>query len=77
MLQVELVAIITGHGSDEYGCGEFCVTSHHFLVNSMHNNTLSFDSAGKQQQMKDACDGICTEMQKHLTIVKTLPTLGT
>lgn len=57
MLQVELVAIITGHGSDEYGCGEFCVTSHHFLVNSMYNNTLSFDSAGKQQQMKDASDG--------------------
>ncbi|KAG7216467.1 hypothetical protein INR49_001953 [Caranx melampygus] len=33
--KVELVAVITGHGSDENGCGEFCVTSHHFLVNAL------------------------------------------
>ncbi|XP_019734212.1 uncharacterized protein LOC109521043 [Hippocampus comes] len=44
--KVELYAVITGHGSDENGCGEFCVTSHHFLVNGVHNNTRSFDSAG-------------------------------
>ncbi|XP_028834783.1 uncharacterized protein LOC114789691 [Denticeps clupeoides] len=44
--QVELYAVITGHGSDENGCGEFCVTSHHFLVNKKFNNTRIFDSAG-------------------------------
>ncbi|XP_077432569.1 uncharacterized protein LOC144058154 [Vanacampus margaritifer] len=44
--KVELYAVITGHGSDDNGCGEFCVTSHHFLVNGVHNNTRSFDSAG-------------------------------
>ncbi|XP_056237625.1 uncharacterized protein si:dkey-256h2.1 [Seriola aureovittata] len=44
--KVELFAVITGHGSDEYGCGEFCVTSHHFLVNAVFNNTRIFDSAG-------------------------------
>ncbi|XP_012731467.2 uncharacterized protein si:dkey-256h2.1 isoform X2 [Fundulus heteroclitus] len=44
--KVELYAVITGHGSDENGCGEFCVTSHHFLINAVHNNTHRFDSAG-------------------------------
>ncbi|XP_061677016.1 uncharacterized protein si:dkey-256h2.1 [Syngnathoides biaculeatus] len=44
--KVELYAVITGHGSDDNGCAEFCVTSHHFLVNAVHNNTRSFDSAG-------------------------------
>uniref|UniRef100_A0A8C9V7G5 Si:dkey-256h2.1 n=1 Tax=Scleropages formosus TaxID=113540 RepID=A0A8C9V7G5_SCLFO len=44
--KVEVYAVITGHGSDENGCGEFCVTSHHFLVNGIFNNSRSFDSAG-------------------------------
>ncbi|KAM3872992.1 uncharacterized protein ACN63O_001979 [Diretmus argenteus] len=44
--KVELYAVITGHGSDENGCGEFCPTSHHFLINSVFNNTRTFDSAG-------------------------------
>ncbi|XP_030605990.1 uncharacterized protein LOC115794558 [Archocentrus centrarchus] len=44
--KVELYAVITGHGSDENGCGEFCVTSHHFLINTAYNNTHTFDSAG-------------------------------
>ncbi|XP_006791947.1 uncharacterized protein si:dkey-256h2.1 [Neolamprologus brichardi] len=43
---VELYAVITGHGSDENGCGEFCVTSHHFVINAAYNNTHVFDSAG-------------------------------
>lgn len=44
--KVELYAVITGHGSDDNSCGEFCVTSHHFLFNSVFNNTLVFDTAG-------------------------------
>lgn len=44
--KVELFAVITGHGSDDNGCGEFCVTSHHFLINAVYNNTRIFDSAG-------------------------------
>ncbi|TKS82579.1 hypothetical protein D9C73_016688 [Collichthys lucidus] len=43
---VELYAVITGHGSDDNNCGEFCVTSHHFLLNGVFNNTLRFDMAG-------------------------------
>nr|XP_033495970.1 uncharacterized protein si:dkey-256h2.1 isoform X1 [Epinephelus lanceolatus] len=44
--KVELYAVITAHGYDENKCGEFCVTSHHFLINDVFNNTLTFDSAG-------------------------------
>lgn len=44
--KVELVAVVTGHGSDENGCGEFCVTSHHFFINGVFNNTRIFDTAG-------------------------------
>lgn len=44
--KVELYAVITAHGDDENHCGEFCVTSHHFLFNNAFNNTLVFDSAG-------------------------------
>ncbi|XP_078094114.1 uncharacterized protein LOC144509317 isoform X2 [Mustelus asterias] len=45
--KVELYAVITGHGSDENGCGEFCVTSHHFVINGIHNNSKIFDNAGE------------------------------
>ncbi|XP_060936437.1 uncharacterized protein LOC133013499 [Limanda limanda] len=45
-MKVELYAVITGHGSDDNRCGEFCVTSHHFLINAAFNNTRIFDSAG-------------------------------
>lgn len=34
---MKLVATITGHGSDNHGCAEFCVTSHHFVVNGNVN----------------------------------------
>ncbi|XP_051872729.1 uncharacterized protein si:dkey-256h2.1 [Pristis pectinata] len=44
--KVELYAVITGHGSDENGCGEFCVTSHHFVINGIFNNSRIFDNAG-------------------------------
>ncbi|XP_072109517.1 uncharacterized protein [Mobula birostris] len=44
--KVELYAVITGHGSDENGCGEFCVTSHHFVINAVFNNSRTFDNAG-------------------------------
>lgn len=42
--QVKLVATITGHGSDNNGCAEFCVTSHHFIVNG-HSNVRVFKNA--------------------------------
>lgn len=42
--QVKLVATITGHGSDNNGCAEFCVTSHHFIVNG-HENVNVFKNA--------------------------------
>ena len=31
--RVQLYAIITGHGNDNHGCGEFCATEHRFVVN--------------------------------------------
>ncbi|KAK3609886.1 hypothetical protein CHS0354_015079 [Potamilus streckersoni] len=43
--QIYIYAVITGHGSDENGCGEFCVTSHHFNVNG-HINNITFSDAG-------------------------------
>ncbi|KAJ8320330.1 hypothetical protein KUTeg_001917 [Tegillarca granosa] len=43
--KVEVFAVITGHGSDENGCGEFCVTSHHFVVNKKEYN-ITFGDAG-------------------------------
>ncbi|KAG7474349.1 Peptide-N4-N-acetyl-beta-D-glucosaminylasparagine amidase F [Solea senegalensis] len=43
--KVELFAVITGHGYDENRCCEFCVTSHHFIINATFNNSLIFDSA--------------------------------
>ncbi|KAK3106688.1 hypothetical protein FSP39_025233 [Pinctada imbricata] len=45
VLKVEIYAVITGHGSDENGCGEFCVTSHHFDVNG-HVSNIMFSEAG-------------------------------
>jgi len=44
--RVKLVAVITGHGSDNNNCAEFCVTSHHFVVNKKHNYTRVFSNAG-------------------------------
>ena len=44
--RVHLVATITGHGNDNNNCAEFCVTSHHFVVNDIHNNTRIFKNAG-------------------------------
>ena len=32
-LRVRLYAIITGHGNDNHGCGEFCATEHRFMIN--------------------------------------------
>ncbi|GAB1609394.1 uncharacterized protein LOC115221110 [Argonauta hians] len=43
--KVVIYAVITGHGSDENGCGEFCVTSHHFDING-HTYNITFDNAG-------------------------------
>lgn len=32
-----MMVVVSGHGNDNHGCGEFCSTSHHFTVNE-HNN---------------------------------------
>lgn len=41
-----LEAVITGHGYDNHQCAEFCITSHHFIVNG-HEHMLNFTEAGK------------------------------
>jgi len=43
---VQVFAVITGHGSDDNGCGEFCITSHHFVVNGKHQHVKTFENAG-------------------------------
>ena len=43
---VRVYAVITGHGSDNNGCGEFCVTTHNFVVNGKYKHTTTFDNAG-------------------------------
>lgn len=35
-----------GHGYDNNQCAEFCITSHHFIVNG-HEHMLNFTEAGK------------------------------
>ncbi|XP_071505492.1 uncharacterized protein [Diadema antillarum] len=50
--KVVLYAVITGHGSDNNGCGEFCVTSHHFVVND-HPNVNKFTNAGTPEGCAD------------------------
>eukprot|EP01095_Lingulamoeba_sp_RSL-Kostka_P001728 TRINITY_DN12520_c0_g1_i2.p1 TRINITY_DN12520_c0_g1~~TRINITY_DN12520_c0_g1_i2.p1 ORF type:complete len:700 (+),score=197.71 TRINITY_DN12520_c0_g1_i2:31-2130(+) len=44
--KVELYSVITGHGSDNNGCGEFCVTSHHFNFNNITTYNRTFSNAG-------------------------------
>eukprot|EP00730_Choanoeca_flexa_P007592 TRINITY_DN12354_c0_g2_i4.p1 TRINITY_DN12354_c0_g2~~TRINITY_DN12354_c0_g2_i4.p1 ORF type:complete len:626 (+),score=124.04 TRINITY_DN12354_c0_g2_i4:185-2062(+) len=43
--KVVLEAVITGHGSDNNGCGEFCPTSHHFVING-DEYMVNFTEAG-------------------------------
>ena len=43
---VVIYAVITGHGSDNNGCGEFCVTSHTFVINGAHKHVKTFSNAG-------------------------------
>ena len=49
--KVELVAVITGHGSDNNNCGEFCVTSHRFVVNGALDSAIVdvFKDAGTEE----------------------------
>ena len=42
VIEVVLEAVITGHGSDNHNCGEFCVTSHRFTVNNRYANVRTF-----------------------------------
>jgi hypothetical protein len=44
--KVEIVALITGHGSDENFCCEFCVSSHHFVINNQTEFVDTFSEAG-------------------------------
>ena len=44
--KVKLFAVITGHGSDNNNCAEFCVTSHNFVINAKFTNTRVFSNAG-------------------------------
>lgn len=45
-VQVKLEAVITGHGSDNNNCGEFCITSHHFVLNGQYEYVQTFSNAG-------------------------------
>ncbi|KAK9816886.1 hypothetical protein WJX72_006713 [[Myrmecia] bisecta] len=40
-----LSAVITGHGSDENQCAEFCSTSHHFIINGVEH-FVNYTEAG-------------------------------
>jgi hypothetical protein len=47
LLRALLVVYITGHGSDEHNCAEFCITSHHFKINSREYSVASW-TAGSE-----------------------------
>lgn len=42
-----IAAVITGHGSDNNGCGEFCTTEHTFTFNG-NNHTVVYGGAGTE-----------------------------
>ena len=45
----EVWMIVTGHGSDNYNCGEFCDSQHQFTVNGASNTWLvDFPMAGTE-----------------------------
>ncbi len=48
---VELVAILTGHGSDGHGCGEFCPSEQTFTLNGGAAWSVDFPTAGS----RDGC----------------------
>eukprot|EP00276_Gloeochaete_wittrockiana_P016245 CAMPEP_0184347088 /NCGR_PEP_ID=MMETSP1089-20130417/15244_1 /TAXON_ID=38269 ORGANISM="Gloeochaete wittrockiana, Strain SAG46.84" /NCGR_SAMPLE_ID=MMETSP1089 /ASSEMBLY_ACC=CAM_ASM_000445 /LENGTH=381 /DNA_ID=CAMNT_0026678013 /DNA_START=25 /DNA_END=1166 /DNA_ORIENTATION=- len=52
-VKVELVAVITGHGSDNNNCAEFCVTSHQFLFNNQVSFNRTFLNAGTPEGCAD------------------------
>jgi len=35
--RADLMAVVSGHGNDNHGCGEFCATTHHFTLNGQVN----------------------------------------
>lgn len=39
-----IVSFITGHGSDENGCAEFCPTSHEFAVNGRPHSVVFWEA---------------------------------
>ena len=53
---MKLFAVITGHGSDNNNCAEFCVTSHQFIVNDKFRNTRIFTNAGTPNGCADRVD---------------------
>ena len=44
--KVQVFSVISGHGSDNNQCGEFCVTQHIFTVNNKQRHNLTFSQAG-------------------------------
>jgi hypothetical protein len=52
--QVLLWVVVSGHGSDEYGCCEFASVTHTFLVNGAFNHSVDFPAAGSQFGCADA-----------------------
>lgn len=66
-----LAAVITGHGSDNNGCGEFCVTSHTFSFTDYDRVTnaftRTFSSAGSPFGCADMVRGRCS-MQAGLVV---------
>jgi len=64
-VQALLYAMVTGHGSDEFKCAEFCPTSHHFSING-EEVVLNFTEAGTQWGCtKHVLDGV--EPNEHGT----------
>ena len=64
--KVQMYAVITGHGSDDNNCAEFCITSHTFVVNKKYTNTRVFSNAGTPTGCADRVrDGV--EPNEHGT----------
>ena len=58
-----------GHGYDNNQCAEFCITSHHFIVNGVEH-VLNFTEAGKPW---GCADKVCVhDCMMHSTLLFSL-----
>jgi hypothetical protein len=65
-VKAELVTVLSGHGNDNHGCGEFCTTTHHFTLTNYGASVgsgLSFTNVKVNDGPNNAATG-CAEISE-------------